>query len=588
MKNESQKINENWKINTLIVHGDYDGYINGIYFDDEILRNDNIETTKITGIKYFDTVESKFLQTRYVNNVDLIDWIQHTIYLNVSFPQQFVNHVKVQNAKFFNNFLAYGKVNQKEINPNTVLLRTKNEEQIITGSLYLNSTEKPIVIQSIETTDLNGRDANEWMSNSFKSSDPDIDSHLIFEKQLDVNHLETNQKIFNVDMEQFARESNASKRLENFENNLRYLRRVGENIKSSLDDPAIELNHFEYIQSLIVNDVQKVVSLMISSETFVAVHERNENADIVRFYRWNREKNLFVEETATTPLQYNFQVYEISQFGKVTYAENDYLFVEIFDKTTKVFHQNLMRLDYKSRTFVSEITSNSDISNEFFTFQSGEHSCYGTLIKNVQNIHFHCAEIPEPTLVRTSPIRMIKSLKNLFILLVAVDDNRSQIQIWKEGKFVNALNVLQPQSFTITHYKDKFLLAIISGAVEKSVHHGSIEIFESSDSIIDFISVQSFEVENPFKLQFSTIPTGDLLLYILTNQPGKALVVYVHAGASHFTKFIGEAVTIINNGIDLVPISIEEKNEKHEIVLIVSKEIYVIKAVLKEYGIIQE
>lgn len=578
-KDENQDIQEDWKISNLIIDGNFDGSINGMIFSEKILHFDNMRDVKITGRKYFDTVVTNTTLSQNVNNVDLYNWIHRATFHNQTKVQYFTGHVIAKKAKFFNSLKTLGLVNGRTFNPNTVLLRSAENPQILRGNLTLISTGTGVEIENLRIgSTLNGNDVNYLLQDSFKSADPQIDSQLVFDKPLEVDHLETEQRIFGVDMEQFVKESNASRNLQNFENNLRYLSKIGENINSSLNDPAIELNHFEYIQSIVGVNIKKIVSLKISNESFLAVHERNEDtsSDVIKFYCWNRRKELFEEEPSVIPILYNLQAIEISQFDKVIYDSKDHLFVEIFDKSTQNFIQQLMILDFKSRTFVNEISATSPVSTKLFTVVK-KHPCYGAIVKDIENINLVC--ISETTLMKTPPIRMVKTLNNVVVMLVTID-NELKIQIWNGEKFVNTLNVLKPQTFTIVHHKHKYYLAVISGRVEKSTHHGSIEIFESADDLIDFTRVQSFEVENPFKLKFSVIPTGDLLLYILTKHPGKALVVYVHAGASYFTKFIGEEVTIINTGTDLMSMSIDEK---HEIILIVAKEVFVMKAVLKKY-----
>lgn len=570
----------------MIVEGNFFGPINGLRFYDDVLHETSLETAEITGWKYIKSVDAYTTTSRHINRVDIHDWVSKAIYKNVNSTQTVDGYVTMHNAKFYENVIAPGYVNGKIINKDTVLVRSPEnllDARTLLGNLSLISSQQaPSTIAKIKIAEsLNGKDVNVLMADSFRSDDDVIDSKLIFDEPLEVENLETEAKIFGVDMDQFVRESGASRNLEQFQRDLHFLRKVGKDIDASFKDHAKELNHFEHIQSIPALKALNFVDFKILTEQFVAVHEKNQSSpfDTVKFYRWNRDKEQFLEDARVEPLKFNVELFEIIQLDKVVYANADHLFVELLDKSTNFYTQSLMIFNIQSQIFVPVVQLNSGMSTRLLTIGNGIRACYASFVIGTGNLAITC-ETSAAVILKTPPIKSIDSLNNLLIILVATNDTDSQIQVWRGERLVSALNILNPQSFTIAHHNSLYTLAVISGRVEKSTHHGSIEIFETVDDVIDFQRVQSFEVENPFKLRFSAIPTGDLLLYILTKQPGKALLVYVHAGASHFTKFIGDEVTIVNTGTDMTSISIDKQ---HEVVLILAKEIFVIKAVLKEF-----
>lgn len=138
---------------------------------------------------------------------------------------------------------------------------------------------------------------------------------------------------------------------------------------------------------------------------------------------------------------------------------------------------------------------------------------------------------------------------------------------------------MNPQNFASVRYNGKIFLAVTSDKIQQSVHHGSIEIFESSENEVNFVHVQSFVLENPFQVKFSNISSGDLLLYALTKNPGKSLNIFKYAGASYFIEAI-ESSTIVNTGTDLSTIT---AGGSREFVAIVSGDVSIIEAVLKKY-----
>lgn len=580
----NQTVTGEWNVKKLIIEGDYDGKINGFNFVDDMLHRGNWETAEVTGNKKIRMLQARDVATQFVNGIDIINWFKNAINLNETrFDQIIDGKVELEHATFYTDLEVLGTVNGMTINPYTVLTKS-GEDQVITGDLTIRTKTpeyiKPMFIENLYLRDdINGKNLTYIYENALKRSDNKIESKLIFEKTLTTKTIETYHNIYGVNIREFLDEHDASNRLMKFQDNLKYLTQVGADLKASASDVAVELSHFEDHQTLYGENIVKTVPFTIRSGSSVdyaiAVHEKNESSffEVIKFYRWSREQNLFVDDETMLPLQYNIDSYQITKLHNVVQNGIDHLYVEIFDKTTKAFFQNLMLLDPISRTFVAALQSQSPSSAQFFTLDSGSGSCYGSCFPSFENLNIICDGTPS-TVLKTGPIRMVSSQNGVIILLT--DDH--QLQIWYQQKIRQLLKVMNPQSFTSIRYNGRFYLAVSSDKVEKSIHHGSIEIFES-DNEINFIHVQSFVLENPFIVKFSVIPSGDLLLYILTRNPAKAFSAYKYAGASFFEEIIGSS-TIINNGRDLSIINIDGKSE---FIAVVSNDVFIIEAVIKEY-----
>lgn len=584
LNDREQTITGNWTLSQLIIDGDFNGTINGLNFYDDVLHTGNWKTAEVTGSKRIQSIQTYDIKTPFVNGIDILDWYQNAVLLNSSAEQNIEGKVELGPAVFYEDLVVFGPVNGITINPEAVLTKS-SEGQVITGDLTIKTMTpqgvKPSFIKDLYLRNgINGKNIADIYLNTLKTSDTKIDSkHIVFEQKLIAGSVETNKNIYGVNVAEFLKKSDASGQLVKFQQNLEYLTTVGESLKESFNDNAVELSHFEYHQSIHGMNIQKTVPFSIRSgssvDFVIAVHERNTNTSLetIKFYRWNRDLHSFTDDGSMSALQYSVSSYQITKVDKVVKNAVDHLYVEIFDKSSESFYQSLMLFDPPSKTFVAVLQTESQFSTQSFTLDDGASACYGSFFPSFANLNIIC-DGQSPTLLKTAPIRSVSSQNGLIILLT--DDH--QLQIWSENKIRQVLKLMNPQSFASTRFNGKFYIAVSLDKVEQSIHHGSVEIFESSDDI-DFKLVQSVELENPFLVQFSVIPSDDLLLYILTRNAGKTLSIYKYAGASFFVETIG-ASTIVNTGTDLRTMNIDGKTE---FIAIVSDDVFIIEAVLKEY-----
>ena len=98
---------------------------------------------------------------------------------------------------------------------------------------------------------------------------------------------------------------------------------------------------------------------------------------------------------------------------------------------------------------------------------------------------------------------------------------------------------------------------------------------------IEFVHIQSIKDKIPSKTEFSILPSSDLLLYVLTNNPLQPLLVYGFNGINNFNETVVSSTTV-TNGVDMTSIKIDQDVE---ILSIISKnnEVVLIEAVMKKY-----
>lgn len=584
----TQNITGTWHIEKLVLYGEYTGSVNNLNFYDDVLHTGNMDSAVITGHKEFLNFNSKNVDTVFVNGIHLSDWFEHSVFLNVAQEQIIQGRVTIVDAFFYNDINVQGLVNNMNFNRNTVLTKSDNN-QIINGSLTIKSRSQndgkisSLFIDQLQLLDgINGKNIKNLYDNALKVGDTNINTNLlVFEHQLDVGHLQVGNNIYDVNVKNFSQELDKSSKITNYQNNMEHLTKVADELIESYGDVVVELSRFEYLQSLYGVNVQKTIPLAVkigpTVEYILVVQEQNYNLslEILTFYKWNCEENIFIYDSHIAPRHFDMNKFRISALDKVVYKSSELLFVELFDLTTRMFTQWLMIYDPTSEKFEHLIETQNAASQFLFTLNSDD-SCFGSFSPGLPNIFIICENPLQSAKIQTVPIKMVSSQNKILILLT----EGYQMQIWNNKQIIQVLKVFNPICYASVYYNNKYYLAICSDKMDQSIHHGSIEIFESSDEI-DFKLVQSLDLENPLKINFSLLPSGDLVLYILTSTPSKSLLVYLYSGISYFTEIIGSS-TIVSSGTDLASIKI---NNEVELLSIVSKtnEIFLIEAIVNKY-----
>ena len=580
----------------MVMYGDYNGRVNGLNIKTDVLHAGNVDTAVITGKKTFHTLDVDNLHASHINGIDMNDWLQNAVRTNTHEEQFIDGHVEFRKPVFTNDVWADGPVNGIMFTPETILTKS-GEGQVINGNVILETMTtqeiKPSFVEQLYLNyGINDKNLTNIYMNTFKSGDQRIESNSVtFDKTVLTGFLDVDKNIYDVNIGEFLKKSETSNKMIKFQNNLEHLMDVGRSLKESFNDEVVELNHFEHHQSLFGVNLLKTVPLTIRTHDgnvyIFAVHERNTNKslEVIRFFKWDRETQLFAEDASMIPLQFSLETYEVTKLDKVVYKGSDHLFMEMFDKSKQEFDQSLLTLDVQSKAFIAYLVSSSKVTAQFFTINDGSAPCYGSAYRSHPNLNIIC-EGTQPTILQTPPVMSVSSSKNLIILLT----EDQQVQVWYQQKISKNLNVLNPQSFTSIEFNGKFYIAVTTDITAQSIHQGSIEVFESDDGT-NFKLLQSFEKKNPFSVQFSVIPSGDLLMYTLTMDPEKNLRIFKYAGASNFVEITDE--TIIKAGHDLSTIRIDDSREFVAIVsktirktdgeVLVPEQVYIVETVLKKY-----
>ncbi|KAG5674647.1 hypothetical protein PVAND_004601 [Polypedilum vanderplanki] len=585
----TQHIKGNWTIDRLYLHGDYNGLLNGLNMNNDVLHADNIRSEEVTGHKRFGYLIARDIITSHINGIELFDWCENHVKLNSQEPQFVANKVTFMGkVQLHDNLQVRGQINGITIKSDTILTKS-SEYQVIKGDVTIdnmvtnNILDRPrsLLIENLKLRDsINGKNWNDVYENVFTTGTSYINStQLVFEKELEMDIVHTNKSIYGTNMVEFLKGTSLNNELIKFKSNMEQISEVSDNLIESLNDRVVELSHFEHHQSINGVNIQSTVLLSIvianSFNYALAVHEKNQ-IETISFYYWNREKHLFLKSDNILSLHFNGEIYNITQFHKIIYSGSDCLYVELYDTQSNKFYQYLMHYQPEIKKFVPFIQSTEDYSMKIFTWSNGSDACYGSVIyQSSDNIKVICNNSPG-IVIQTQPIRKISSYDDVLIMLT--DDDL--VKVYYNSKFYSLPTIINPTSFSSIRYNDKIYLAVQSDRTEGTVHHGYINIYVSLVNEINFQLLQRISLNIPIAVEFSRAPSDDLMLYILTKNPTKALNVFMYAGSSNFVETIGDT-TIVSEASDLDVIQIDDN---FEVVSIVSGNIvYIIQAVLIKY-----
>ncbi|CAG9797903.1 unnamed protein product [Chironomus riparius] len=585
--NIDQDIIGNWKIGRLVLYGDFNGLINRVNVQTDILHAGNFHTAVVTGHKKFRSLEAHNVNTRFINDIDVIDWIENSVKTNTT-EQQIINgHVTFKNTVYVtNNLQVHGTVNGIDIRPENILTKS-GERQVISGDVTINNMPhetsgfKQIFIENLSLKDgINGRDWNEFHDNAFTRDSPFIDSkQIIFENELKMESILTDNSIYGTDMKEFLKGSSTNNKLMKFKDNMEYLTQVGDDLMRSLADNVVELSHFEHHQTIASKYVQNTVLFSFKHDRvteYVLGIRGGSEREVITFYRWNPQDKLFHEDKQITPQGYNPDLFQTTQFHKIIYGGNDCLFLEVYDKRgIGTFVQVLLQYDPEIKSFKPVANMNGKESMTAFTWRDGSSPCYGSIRRSFENILINC-DGKAQTVIKTRPIKNIWSENNIIV----ISNDEDKVQVWYEDKFYTLPTVMNPASFASAIYKNKIYLVVRSDKADQTVYRGDINIYVSPIHEMKFEHLQKLTLNIPTTVKFSKAPSGDLLLYILTRDPTKALNIYTYSGSSNFVEIIDDT-TMIPDAYDLSNIQI---NNKVEVLSVASSDhVYVLQAALVQY-----
>lgn len=125
------------------------------------------------------------------------------------------------------------------------------------------------------------------------------------------------------------------------------------------------------------------------------------------------------------------------------------------------------------------------------------------------------------------------------LLVLTADGNVLIYEPNKENKLSlkQTIQPNNPSTVDATCYRNHCYVAIVSDRIENAAHTGSVEIYRNFNGS-DFGPLQTINIRMPRQVAFTILGSGDILLYVVTENPAQAVIVFQYSGAAGFKEFI--------------------------------------------------
>ncbi|XP_053668970.1 uncharacterized protein LOC128719371 [Anopheles marshallii] len=557
---QPQEISGKWQFHDVEIHGEFNPKtLNGYNLETDLLRRD-VPFGNFSAPKRFRVLHTESIVCAppcVIQGVDMDEWYANG--LRVRGNQTIEGTLHIHDGIITGNLEVLGTVNGMQFDAEHLLL--KSAPQNVNGTLRLvtkfpkENKIFPLVFESLNAKAINEKDVEKFMNNiALISQNPlNINIPVTLVEPLEVNEtVLEGDMVFGVNVTQLLESTSYHKDINQLASQVRSLNSVNDKLAQSVFENSPVFSHFDRMKPLAVQAVRMLVlTLSLHSEPMdlVAVHSAQANRpSAIEFYHWNDKKSSLVPAKAFPSIVGRDRT--IVNMKRLYLGPKQHLFVEFLEHESKAYVQQV--LDLSSETsgmykFVPLYVMNSTRSRDVMWMKIVNLDCIVMHTKGTVGLEVRC--LREHNLVQILDVRQIVdtvvpmqivALENHLIIL----DNSERIQIWRATasfylKHHQTIAVSHPSYLSVARYENQLLLAINSEHTPNTAHHGSIEIWRKAlTANATFVQHQLILTKLPKQLQFSVLPSKELLLYTLTENWLHPLVVYRYEGVTGFREIL--------------------------------------------------
>ncbi|XP_050098630.1 uncharacterized protein LOC126579251 [Anopheles aquasalis] len=557
---EDQDITGNWLLHNVAVHGTFDvKVLNGFNIETELLRSD-VAVNNVTAAKHFRElhVDSIICPGEcIIQGVDMKEWFANALRLEGN--QTIEGTLHIDNPVITGNIDVLGTVNGVRFDAKHLML--KSIPQKVPGTLHLitkfPSENKiyPLIFESLHTDMINGRNFTKFLMYAARTDQNPliINTPITLAQPIEAEEtLLESDMLFGVNTTQLIRDTSFKESVGELTSKVRSLNSVNEKILENVFEDGPIFSHFDKKKPLLVK-VARLLLLTVYRDSLpqelLVVHSNEPGKpSAIEFYRW-----LVSEEKFVLSKRYQRIVTrdrEIVKVRRVRLGPKQHLFVEFFEQDHKTFTQQIMDVQHDGAAiskFVPLYVMKSNSSRDAIWMKLVTLDCIVMYTKGQAGFEVRC--LREENLMHILDVRQVEetvvpiqiiALENHLIIL----DSSDQVQVWRStAKFYlkhhQTLTVSHPSYVSVARYENQLMLAISSEHTPNSAHYGSIEIWQKTlRPNGTFTQHQLIWTKVPKQLQFSVLPSKELMLYTLTENWLHPLVVYRYEGVTGFRELL--------------------------------------------------
>ncbi|XP_053679007.1 uncharacterized protein LOC128729376 [Anopheles nili] len=557
---EPQEISGKWLFHDLEIHGNFEiKTLNGHNVATELLRSD-VAASNVTASKHFSELHVESIVCAppcIIQEVDMDEWYSNGLRLRGN--QTLEGTLIIENGIITGNLIALGTVNGMRFDADNLML--KSVPQNVNGTLRLvtkfpnENKIFPLVFESLHAKTINGKDVDKFLNNvALNSQNPlIINSPVTFIDLIETDDsLLEGDEIFGVNVTQLLQSTSYHNDVDALASQVRSLESVNDKLAENVFENSPIFSHFEKLKPITVHAVRMLVLTVPMHPTpleLIVVHSAEPNRPpAIDFYHWSAKESRLVPSKAYPSIVGRDRT--IANVKRLNLGQKQHLFVEFIERDSKTFVQQILDLHTETTDmykFVPLYVMNSTRSRDVIWLKMAKLDCIVMYSKGTVGLEIRC--LREHNLVQILDVRQIEetvapvqmvALENHLVML----DSNEHIQIWRTtGTFYmkhhQTIAVSHPSYLSVARYENQLMLAINSEHTPNTAHHGSIEIWRKALSAnTTFVQHQLILTKLPKQLQFSVLPSRELVLYTLTENWLHPLVVYRYEGVTGFREIL--------------------------------------------------
>uniref|UniRef100_A0A182Y9F7 Uncharacterized protein n=1 Tax=Anopheles stephensi TaxID=30069 RepID=A0A182Y9F7_ANOST len=558
---QPQEIGGRWQFHDVEIHGDFNPKtLNGYDVETDLLRKD-VPVGNFTAAKRFRELHTESIVCAppcVIQGVDMDEWYANGLRLRGN--QSIEGTLHIHDAIITGNLEVLGTVNGMQFDAQHLLL--KSLPQNVNGTLRLvtkfpkENIIFPLVFESLNATAINGRNVEQFMTNvALISQNPlivDIPVTLVQPLEAEETVLEADT-VFGTNVTQLLLNTSYRKDINALASQVRSLNSVNDKLAQSVFENSPVFSHFDKMKPFAAQTVRMLVlpvSIPSGPIDLIVVHSAEpDRPSAIEFYHWSDKKSSLVPAKSFPPIVGRDR--EIVNVKRLNFGPRQHLFVEfLLQHGSNHYVQQILDLNTETSgtyKFTPLYVMNSTRARDVIWMRIVKLDCIVMYTKGTVGLEVRC--VREHNLVQILDVRQIEetvvpmqivALENHLIVL----DNSERIQVWRATanfylKHHQTITVSHPSYLSVARYENQLLLAINSEHTPNTAHHGSIEIWRKAlTANATFAQHQLILTKLPKQLQFSVLPSKDMLLYTLTENWLHPLVVYRYEGVTGFREIL--------------------------------------------------
>uniref|UniRef100_A0A182N2V7 VWFD domain-containing protein n=1 Tax=Anopheles dirus TaxID=7168 RepID=A0A182N2V7_9DIPT len=557
---QPQEITGKWQFHDMKIHGDFHVQtLNGYNVETELLRND-VTAGNFTASKRFRELHVESIVCAppcVIQEVDMDEWYANGLRLRGN--QTVEGTLRIVNGVITSNLEVLGTVNGLHFDAEHLML--KSIPQTVNGTLRIvtkfpkENKIFPLVFESLHAHAINGKDVEKFLKNvALVEQNPlTVNIPVTFAGPLEADEtLFESDMVFGVNVTQLLQRTAYTSGVKELASQVRSLNSVNDKLAENVFENSPVLSHFDKMKPMTVQAVRMLVltiPMHPGPMDLVVVHSAQPSRpSVIDFYHWSDEASTLVPAKSFPSIVGRDRT--IVNVKRLHLGPNQHLFVEFLEQNSNYFVQQILDLQTEAtglHKFVPLYVMNSTRSRDAIWMKIAKLDCIVMYSKGNVGLEVRCQR--EHNLVQILDVRQLEetvvpmqivALDNHLILL----DKGERIQIWRTTanfylKHHQTIDVAHPSYLSVAKYENQLMLAINSEQTPNTVHHGSIEIWRKALSPnATFVQHQLILTKLPKQLQFSVLPSRELLLYTLTENWLHPLVVYRYEGVTGFREIL--------------------------------------------------